>query len=170
MAGKTDGAALTRKRQVIAASMALSLLWAILLVWWGRGPGDALPALAAGFLPGGLVMAVMIGRLAQRRFFDPAIIDGAPFPTGSGAEIDQRVLTNTAEQLVLALALWPFAGGVLGWGLLPWIGASFALSRVLFWVGYHASPPLRGVGFAASFYPSLVAALWALAVASGGAT
>lgn len=167
MHGEQNGAILRRKRQVIAASMALSMLWAILLVWWGRGPAEPLPALTGAALPGGLVMAAMVGRLAQRRFFDAAIIDGAPFAPGSGAEIDQRVLTNTTEQMVLALALWPFAGAVLGWGLLPWLGASFALARVLFWVGYHLSPPLRGVGFAASFYPGVVAALWALAVFFG---
>lgn len=150
------------KRRVIAGSMALSMLWALGLVWWGRGPGEALPALALAWLPGGLVMGLMVGRLAQRRFFDAAIIDGQAFRPGSGAEIDQRVLTNTTEQLVLALALWPFAGWVLGWGLLPWLGLSFALSRILFWIGYHASPPLRGLGFAASFYPTMVAGIWAL--------
>ncbi|MCB1390990.1 MAG: MAPEG family protein, partial [Rhodobacteraceae bacterium] len=106
--------------------------------------------------------------LAQRRFFDDAIIDGEPFRAGSGAEIDQRVLTNTTEQTALALALWPFAGWVLGWGLLPVLGLSFAVFRLLFWIGYHASPPLRGLGFAASFYPTLVAAIWALVSWAGG--
>lgn len=169
MAGDSDSTALARKRRVIAASMALSMLWAFAMVWWGRGPGEALPSMAKAFLPGGLAMAAMVGRLAQRRFFDPGIIDGEPFVTGSGAEIDQRVLTNTAEQLVLAMALWPFAGLVLGWGLLPWLGVSFGVSRVLFWVGYHLSPPLRGLGFAASFYPTVVAALWALVALGVGA-
>ena len=152
------------KRRVIAGSMALAMLWSIGLVWWGRSEAEMLPALVTGFLPGGLVMGAMIGRLAQRRFFDSTIIDGEPFVAGSGAEIDQRVLTNTTEQMVLALALWPFAGHVLGWGLLPCLGLSFAGARLLFWVGYHRAPPLRGLGFAASFYPTLVAALWALAV------
>lgn len=163
-----DDTAPARKRRMIAASMAAALLWALALVGWGRGPAEALPATVAAFLPGGLVMGAMIARLAQRRFFDAALIDGAPFVPGSGAEIDQRVLTNTAEQLVLALAVWPFAGWVLGWGLLGWLGGSFALCRVLFWIGYHLSPPLRGLGFAASFYPTLVAGLWAVAVLAGG--
>ena len=150
------------KRLVIAVSMALGMLWALGLVWLGRGPGDPVRAIVLGLMPGGLVMAAMIGRLAQRRFFDDAIIDGQPFAPGSADEIDQRVLTNTAEQLILAATLWPFAGWVLGWGLLPVLGAGFAVTRLLFWLGYHLSPPLRGVGFAASFYPSVVAVLWAL--------
>ena len=152
------------KRRVIAGSMALAMLWALVLVWLGRSEAEMVPALVTAFLPGGLLMAAMIGRLAQRRFFDSAIIDGEPFAPGSGAEIDQRVLTNTTEQLVLALALWPFAGHVLGWGLLVWLGWSFGAARLAFWIGYHRAPPLRGLGFAASFYPTLVAALWALAV------
>ncbi|WP_417627026.1 MAPEG family protein [Pararhodobacter aggregans] len=155
------------KRRVIAGSMALAILWALGLVWWGRGPAELWPSLAGAYLPGGLVMGLMVGRLAQRRFSDDAIIDGAAFHPGSGAQIDQRVLTNTTEQLVLALAVWPFAGLVLGWGLLPWLGLSFALSRLLFWIGYHASPPLRGLGFAASFYPTMVAGIWALGVTLG---
>ncbi|HPD94074.1 MAG: MAPEG family protein [Rhodobacter sp.] len=154
------------KRAIIAASMALALVWSLALVWLAPrvGAPDPVSALVLGFVPAGLVMAVMIGRLAQRRFFDDAIIDGAPFVPGSGPEIDQRVLTNTTEQLVLALALWPFAGWVLGWALLPVLGLNFAVMRVLFWLGYHQSPPLRGLGFAASFYPTPVAALWALGV------
>ncbi|MBN8290771.1 MAPEG family protein [Rhodobacter sp. NTK016B] len=155
---------MTAKRRIIAASMALGLVWAITLVWLGRGAGAFPDALVLGFLPGGLTMMAMIGRLAQRRFFDDAIIDGDAFASASPAEIDQRVLTNTTEQMVLALALWPFAGWVLGWGLLVWLGLSFAVFRLVFWIGYHLSPPLRGLGFAASFYPTIVAALWALAL------
>ena len=157
-----------RRQRGIAAMMALGMVWALVLVGWGRGPGEALASLALGLVPGGVVLAAMIGRLAQRRFFDPALIDGDPFPAGSAAGIDQRVLTNTAEQLVLALCLWPFAGWVLGWGLVPVLGLSFAGARCLFWCGYHLSPPLRGLGFAASFYPSVVAGLWALVALVSG--
>ncbi|GAB1379165.1 hypothetical protein [Pararhodobacter aggregans] len=56
------------KRRVIAGSMALSMLWALGLVWWGRAPGEVWPSLTQAFLPGGLVMGLMVGRLAQRRF------------------------------------------------------------------------------------------------------
>lgn len=107
----------------------------------------------------------------------PSAGSEAPF-TASPAEIDQRVLRNTTEPLGLdlclwtcvcgpvfvALCLWPFAGWALGWGVVPVLGVSFAVTRLMFWCGYHLSPPLRGLGFAASVYPSLVAALWALAV------
>jgi hypothetical protein len=148
--------------------MGLAMLWAVVLVWWGQGqPGPGAPLLedlVRAFLPGGLVLAAMIGRLAQRRFFDAAIIDGDAFRPGSGADIDQRVLSNTMEQMMVALCVWPFAGQVLGADLLLPLGVSFAVTRVMFWIGYHASPPLRGLGFAGTFYPTVVAGVWALAV------
>jgi hypothetical protein len=123
-------------------------------------------AMAYALMPPGLVMLAVIGRLAGRRFFDDSIIDGQPFAPGSPAAIDQSVLTNTAEQIVLALAIWPAVGLVLGPGLVLTLGWSLALMRLVFWAGYHLSPPLRSLGFAASFYPTIAAAapmLWVLA-------
>jgi len=71
-------------------------------------------------------------------------------------------LTNTVEQLALALCIWPLAGFLLGAGTVLVLGLGFAIARVFFWVGYHLSPPLRGFGFAASFYPTIAAAGWML--------
>ncbi|GGH30538.1 MAPEG family protein [Cribrihabitans marinus] len=154
------------KRATVLAGMAGSALWAVALVWLPqRAELPFIPApvaLPLAFLAPGLVMVAMIGRLAQRRFFDDEIIDGARFAPGSGAEIDQRVLTNTVEQLVLAAVLWPFVANSLGGAVVIALGLGLALMRVLFWVGYHLSPPLRGLGFAGSFYPTILAALWSL--------
>ncbi|TDE41207.1 MAPEG family protein [Antarcticimicrobium sediminis] len=119
-------------------------------------------ALPGAFLAPGLVLAAMIARLAARRFFDDALIDGAAAAPGSRAEIDQRVLHNTLEQLLLALAIWPFAALTLGGAVAIGLGLSFALMRVLFWIGYHLSPPLRALGFAGTFYPTVLAGIWAL--------
>ncbi|TMV07869.1 MAPEG family protein [Ruegeria sediminis] len=155
-----------QKRAVILTGMAAGALWAFAVVGVPQQldlPFLPLPmALPLAFLLPGLVMTAMVGRLAQRRFFDDAIIDGESFARGTAAEIDQRVLTNTAEQLVLALAIWPFAALTLGGGVAIALGLSFGLTRVLFWIGYHRSPPLRGFGFAATFYPTVLAALWSL--------
>ncbi|MGR3759812.1 MAPEG family protein [Roseobacteraceae bacterium NS-SX3] len=157
-----------RRRAQILTGMGGGLIWAVALTglpqWMGLPYLPAPFALPLAFIAPGLVLALIIGRLAQRRFFDDAIIDGEPFAPGSGAEIDQRVLTNTVEQLVLALALWPFAAVTLGGAVAIALGLGFALMRLLFWLGYHLSPPLRGLGFAGTFYPTVVAALWSLAV------
>ncbi len=156
------------KRRQVLIGMGLGLVWAFGVIWY---PQTLKPpfmpinvALITGFLPGGLVLLLLIARLAQRRFFDEATIDGVGFAPGSGGDIDQRVLTNTVEQLLLAMALWPFVGLTLGGFLVVVMGGAFAVARLLFWAGYHLSPPLRAFGFAASFYPTVVAMVWAIAV------
>lgn len=161
---------MTRKRPKILIGMVLGVVWSVALVWIGAVHVN-LPiftytwTLALAFLFPGLVLALMIGRLAARRFFDDAIIDGQPVVPGSGAAIDDRVLRNTVEQLVLALAIWPATGHVLaedGPGVVLCLGIGFALARLVFWAGYHLSPPLRAFGFAATFYPTLIALGWAV--------
>jgi uncharacterized membrane protein YecN with MAPEG domain len=146
-----------RRRPAIAVGMAAGGLWGLGVLWIGTRVQTTAPVSAAFLLPG-LVVAAMLGRLAQRRFFDDAIIDGEP--TTGGAEIDRRVIVNTAEQLVLALCVWPAVAHVRGPGVAVLLGAAFAVARLLFWVGYHVSPPMRAFGFAASFYPTVMAALW----------
>ena len=156
-----------RKRAKIALGMITGAVWALAVVALPQfADVPFLPppiALPGAFFAPGLVTVAMIGRLAQRRFFDDEIIDGAGFKPGSGAWVDQRVLSNTIEQLVLALVLWPFVALTLGGVVVVVMGFAFALARLAFWAGYHLSPPMRGFGFAATFYPTLVATVWALA-------
>lgn len=157
------------KRAAIALGMAVGAAWGIMLLWLGVEAFDIpifsfLPVMAFAFLGPGLVLILMIGRLAQRRFFDDVIIDGEPSPVGSHADIDRRVLQNTVEQLVLALCVWPPSAYLLtgdGPGVLVALGLGFTIARLLFWIGYHLSPPLRAFGFAATFYPTVMVVLWA---------
>lgn len=153
-----------KKRARIGAGMALGMIWALAVVILpGLGPQPFIPlnlALIYAFLPGGVFLMLVIARLAQRRFFDDAIIDGESFAPGSGAEIDQRVLQNTVEQMLLALLVWPFAASWLGGQTVIVMGIAMGVARLAFWVGYHLSPPLRAFGFAASFYPTIVALIW----------
>ena len=154
------------KRTKILLGMALGAFWALaVVVLPGLGPQPFVPlnfALVYAFLPGGIFLMLVIGRLAQRRFFDNEIIDGEPFAPGSGAEIDQRVLTNTVEQMLLALLIWPFAASWLGGLTVIVMGLAMGIARLAFWVGYHLSPPMRAFGFAASFYPTILALIWTL--------
>lgn len=154
------------KRGLILGGMALGAIWAVALVLVPLRldlpfvpPALAIPA---AFLIPGVVMAMMIARLAARRFFDGDLIDGGPAVSGSGADIDQRVLTNTVEQMGLALLVWPFVGFSLGGISILALGVGMAVARLLFWAGYHLWPPLRAFGFAASFYPTVFAAFWAV--------
>lgn len=156
-----------QKRAKIGLGMALGMLWALLLLWGAaefvkRPVFTLMPTIMTAFFLPGIVMLLMVAKLAQRRFFDEAIIDGEPL--SGAAEIDQRVLRNTVEQLVLALAIWPAAAVILtgdGPGVIICLGLGFFLARVAFWCGYHISPPLRAFGFAATFYPTVLVAFWA---------
>lgn len=154
------------KRGKILVGMALGVVWSVLLVWLpGRGVQPFIPinlALIYALVPGGGVMLLVIGRVAQRRFFDDRIIDGQRLDPGSPADIDQRVLSNTLEQTVLALLLWPLAAVSLGAVTVIVMGIGFGIARLAFWIGYHVSPPMRAFGFAATFYPTVIATLWSL--------
>lgn len=157
-----------RKRAKILLGMVGGALWALAIVWGTQiAGGPFLPAnvalLTAFFVPG-LTMLAMTGRLAQRRFFDDKTIDGEAFAPGGAAWVDQRVLANTTEQIVLALAIWPFVAVTLGGSVVLVMGVAFGVARLLFWIGYHLSPPLRGFGFAATFYPTVLAAFWSIVV------
>ncbi|KZY33083.1 hypothetical protein A3731_03710 [Roseovarius sp. HI0049] len=156
------------KRRKFAIGMAAGVVWAVAVLagaaLFVELPVFALmPTIMSAFLAPGLVMIAMIGRLAQRRFFDDAIMDGGPL--SGAAEIDRRVLVNTVEQLVLAMAVWPAAAVLLGNqgpGVILGLGVAFAVARLAFWAGYHVAPALRAFGFAATFYPTVLVALWAL--------
>ena len=141
-------------------------LWAILVVWLpGQGAQPFIPinlALIYAFMPAGVVMMLMVGSIALRRYANDELMDGQPPERGSAADVDQRVLRSTTEQSVLALLLWPFVITSLGAVTVIAMGVSFGLARVAFWIGYRISPPLRIFGFAASFYPTVLATIWSL--------
>lgn len=156
------------KRRLIGSGMIAGGLWSAAVLWLAAQYVTLpiftlIPTIMTAFMAPGIVMLLMVARLAQRRFFDDTIIDGQPFAPGSAADIDQRVLRNTAEQLILGLCIWPAAAVILadkGPGVIVVLGVNFALARVFFWIGYHISPPLRAFGFAASFYPTVLVTLW----------
>ena len=158
------------KRRKIAIGMGAGLLWGVLVIWIGATmieiPQFSRIVVSPFFtLAPGIVLMAMIGRVAQRRFFDETLIDGQEPEPGSPCDIDLRVLRNTLEQTVLALCIWlPLSYLLLsdGLGVVMALSIAFAIARVAFWVGYHVSPPLRAFGFAATFYPTVMALLWGL--------
>ena len=157
---------MTQKRIAILIGMAAGLLWTgvivIIFAWFTEYRFRDLHAFTGfGLAMAGpaLILSLLIGRLASRRFFDPDLIDGEPYVIGSAAEIDQRVLTNTVEQTVLAACIWAFALTCFGPELIVAFGIGFFAARLVFWIGYHMSPPLRAFGFAATFYPTVLLGL-----------
>jgi len=150
--------------------LALGLIWSVGLLWGGARFVNlpmftVMPTIMTAFFAPGLVVVAMIGRVASRRLFDGEMVDGRLFPKGSKGAIDQKVLANTLEQLAAALCIWPAAAILLaadGPGVIMVLGLGFTVARLAFWVGYHVSPPLRAFGFGASYYPTVLVALWVL--------
>ena len=104
------------------------------------------------------VLALSIARLAKHRFFDPIDIDGVERESKQ-AKILQALLQNTLEQTVLAVLVYIIycifvpintLGAVLACSLL------FLIGRVLFMIGYVNGAASRSIGFALTFYPSVL--------------
>ena len=108
-----------------------------------------------------------IARLAKHRFFTPEDIDGGGLSPGTArAKVLQALLQNTLEQTVLAVGLYA-AWAVLAPGTwlsaLPLLAGCFALGRALFFSGYEGGAPRRALGFALTFYPTVMALVCLLA-------
>lgn len=154
----------TPRQQSLAACLA-GALWALAVVWIPqllRQPFFPIPVIlpiALGLA--GLTYLAMVARGTLRRVAGLMVAAETP-QTGSGRH--DQVIRETGEQVVLALALWPFVALVLGGYVVLWMGIAFVLSRAVFWVGVYKSKSAQLFGMTATLIPTLLAALWALVV------
>ena len=162
---------LDAKQRGVALGMMLGLVVAVAmlalgarLATWGP-PGGSVETLGAAVAILGLWAAAAIGNVARLRFFDPRAIDGA---AGSddppGLRIADAVLRNTLEQAVLALLAYVALAATLA-GAAPTIAlliGCFSVGRVMFWAGYPGGAANRALGFALTFYPSVLALIMVL--------
>ena len=134
--------------------------------------GDRLRFALAADLVIALWLGLSIGRLARHRFFTASDIDGSGLTGGSDrARVLQATLQNTLEQTVLAVLVHLVWAGVmpLDWiGVIPAAVLLFLAGRLLFVRGYARGAPSRALGFALTFYPSmLMLAIVVLWIAKG---
>lgn len=138
-----------------------------LIVFWSPGaliPDQELPhriAFALGWDVALLIcLVVSIGMLARHRFFTPEDIDGGGLTKGTPqAILLQSILQNTLEQVVIAFiahlawsAIMP-----LDWqAAIPIAVGLFVIGRILFFRGYSGGAPARALGFALTFYPTVL--------------
>lgn len=163
--------ALTDKQSGVLKRMMIGLLIALAIVIgsgvWnplgfpaGMSPVDRLAVAAQCALVPGLFMIIAVARMARQRFFSPEDIDGGVTATDTPrAQLLQTLLQNTLEQTLIALLVY------LGWALtmpatwlsvVPVAALAFAIGRILFFLGYEEGAPSRALGFAMTFYPSVV--------------
>lgn len=120
-----------------------------------------------------LWLAYCIGRLAKHRFFTPDDINGSGLTEGTErAKLLQSVLQNSLEQTVLAAlvhAAWAVTLPVHWLSAVPAAVVLFLCGRVLFVRGYGGGAPSRALGFALTFYPTVImAVVTVVAVLSAG--
>jgi len=105
-------------------------------------------------------LAICVARLGQHRFSTPEDIDGGGLSTGSQqAHVLQSILQNTLEQTVLAVLVHTIWAVVMPLSWVPAVLAAailFFLGRILFSRGFSGGAPSRALGFALTFYPSLL--------------
>ena len=107
-----------------------------------------------------LWLAISVGLLARHRFFTPEDIDGGGLSRGTEtASTLQATLQNTLEQTVLAVLVhlaWASLMPVSWLAAIPAAVVLFLCGRVLFVRGYRSGAPSRALGFALTFYPSVL--------------
>jgi len=107
-----------------------------------------------------LWLGISIALLARHRFFTPEDIDGGGLTRGTEtANVLQSTLQNTLEQTVLAVLVhlaWASLMPVTWISAIPAAVALFFFGRVLFLRGYRGGAPSRAIGFALTFYPSML--------------
>lgn len=127
-------------------------------------PSHALRWLALLPIP----LLASIGALARHRFFSREDIDGSGLAKGStGAGLLQAILQNTLEQTVLAAVVYAgfvFVAPPRLLGMIPAAVLMFLAGRALFARGYRSGAAARALGFALTFYPTLVLAGIAVAL------
>ena len=137
-----------------------SMLVGIDIISSGASAADKLAFVLKSDLPIAIWLGISVGMLARHRFFTPEDIDGGGLSSGTEtARILQANLQNTLEQSVLAVlahSMWIVSLPPES-ALTIWVAVVFfVVGRVMFLVGYRKGAPARAVGFALTFYPSML--------------
>jgi hypothetical protein len=129
------------------------------------GTSERLGVACASLIPAVCVLnAIIIAQMGWRA--GTGALDPLAGQDDTRMQVNQRVLTNTVEQLAgFVPAMLAVAAGVSpGW--MPFVvaaGVVFAVARLFFWGGYMLGPVLRAPGMAATFAVNLAtlgAAIW----------
>ena len=106
-------------------------------------------------------LAAGIAAVARGRFFSVDDIQGSGFGASSPRiAVASAVLQNTLEQVVLAVIAHLVLASMLRGRemvVVPLLVVLFCAGRLAFWVGYRRGVGSRALGFALTFYPSVLA-------------
>lgn len=149
----------------IAAALAIIALWftAVWVLWPVPSIADTPGARLAFALKWDLAvvacLVVAVGLVARHRFFFNRI-DGGWDPDDRLLENYRYNLANTVEQVLIAVPVhlgFAVTAPLAALGLVPAAAVLFCLARAAFLSGYFSGRPTnRAVGFACTFYPSVL--------------
>ena len=162
---------LESKQKSVGIQMVLGLFLAGVIMWLGYRHGylghepeigleDRLKLIALLVIVPGIFVAYCVARLAALRFFNSQDMDCLPGTTQSEkASTYQRILQNTLEQSFLAVCAylsWAMLASPASLSVLPAAALLFAIGRMLFIVGYGRGAKGRSLGFALTFFPTVL--------------
>lgn len=161
---------LQAKRKAVVATI-IPTLGIALLIWLalrflappipGMDDEVARLAFALGCIAVAVLLTLVLGveAVAHERLVTPAIDPLSGYETRR-MQVNLRYLQNTLEQtVVFAAGLLPLAWYCAGGGAMRAVLATtivWILARWAFWIGYHRSPLLRGIGAAGMLQSMLV--------------
>jgi hypothetical protein len=132
----------------IAASAAAAVLLWFLLLRYLPAPANAEPlptALACCAIAALLTLVMGVEAIAHERLVTPAIDPLAGFETRR-MRVNFRYLSNTVEQFIVFAAGLLAVAAYISPRLLVIVTIVWIVTRWAFWIGYHFSPLLRGIG------------------------
>jgi len=159
---------ISERRTILTTITIGAVTWPLAFIAaWMLWPAAAAPTDRLGYAlqlaaAPAIVLLLMIS--ACMRLFDTARAEnpllGAESPRW---KINQRVITNTVEQLAIFVPLLFALATRLPPSqtkLLPIAVTLWCAGRLLFWIGYHVAPHWRAPGFDWTFLTSVLLAGW----------
>lgn len=165
---------MTRDQKIVATGAASGILMMALLVWFLsraiaapvlNGAAERLAYALPWAVTAAIPLFVMLGAVGNARFLGEAI-DPTLGKEDHKTIVNGRVADNTLQQFtifavaILALSVMLPADRL---SFIPATAITFAIARMVFWVGYRIHPLYRAPGFSSTAYLNLgmmVAVIW----------
>jgi hypothetical protein len=166
---------MTRDQRTVAVGAASGVAAMMLLVWLlssliqapevGDAMADRLALAVRWLVLPAMLLFVMLAAIGNARFLGEAI-DPTLGKEDHKMVVNGRVADNTLQQFVI------FAVGLLALAtvlparslsVIPAVCITFAIARIVFWIGYRINPLYRAPGFSSTAYLNLgmlLASLW----------
>lgn len=156
------------KQRGVALGMAAGMVISLVVICLGSQFANLETAerFSVSLLLPAAALFLAVARLARHRFFAPADIDGSALTAGTRrAKVLQALVQNTLEQLAFAVPVYLAALSNPSNSIqaaVPACACTFLVGRLLFFATYTRGAGARALGFALTFYPTVLLLAWQL--------